>query len=265
MGREDRVLIKESAKKELNSHFSFYLVLCLCAVLSGFVYGIVSETTGQTDIQTTTDSVHALTELTGWAMLFGILASLFQTGALFTMIDRTREEIGAKNAIQRTFAVFDNGKYFTGWIFISILQFVFIALWSILFLIPGIIKSYSYSQALYIYRDAVKNGEDIGYLEAITRSRRLMDGKKWFYFVMQLSFIGWMIVAIVTAGIASFWVIPYLWLSIAKFYTTITDEKQQAAEFQTDSFDSNETEKPDSSEPEPRHMKKPEDEDSSQE
>ncbi|MEY2376440.1 DUF975 family protein [Lentilactobacillus buchneri] len=59
-----------------------------------------------------------------------------------------------------------------------------------------------------MYRDAVDRGEKISYLDAITRSRQLMDGHKWDYFVMALSFIGWGLLVGITLGIAAIWVQP---------------------------------------------------------
>ncbi|MFS7259286.1 DUF975 family protein [Carnobacterium divergens] len=70
---------------------------------------------------------------------------------------------------------------------------IFTALWSLLLVVPGIIKSYSYSQALNIMKD----NPEIGILDAITASRKLMDGKKANFFFLQLSFILWYIVPII--------------------------------------------------------------------
>ncbi|WP_243686372.1 DUF975 family protein [Lentilactobacillus rapi] len=86
-------------------------------------------------------------------------------------------------------------------------------------------QAFSYSQAYYIYRDAIDHGEQIGYLDAITRSRQLMDGHKWEYFVMILSFIGWGLVVLITFGIAAIWVQPYYTLSFANFYNELADQQ----------------------------------------
>lgn len=69
---------------------------------------------------------------------------------------------------------------------------VFTFLWSLLLIIPGIIKSFSYSQTLYL----IKDNPDIGIFEAITESRRVMEGQKWKYFLLNISFMGWLMVPI---------------------------------------------------------------------
>ena len=87
-------------------------------------------------------------------------------------------------------------------------------LWSLLFIIPGIIKSYSYSMAYYIKLDHPEYTPT----EAITESRRLMDGNKMRLFCLHLSFIGWAIVCLFTLGIGTFWLIPYMNAANAEFY-----------------------------------------------
>lgn len=85
------------------------------------------------------------------------------------------------------------------WKFIGLMlvQFIFIALWTLLFIIPGIIKSFSYSQSLYIWFDSVKAGKELSILQCITKSRQLMDGQKWNLCVLYLSFLGWILLFIV--------------------------------------------------------------------
>ena len=99
-------------------------------------------------------------------------------------------------------------------IIIGILNGVFIALWSLLFVIPGIVKSYSYSMAYYIKLDHPEYTPT----EAITESRRLMDGNKMRLFCLHLSFIGWAIVCFFTLGIGMLWLIPYMNAANAEFY-----------------------------------------------
>lgn len=72
---------------------------------------------------------------------------------------------------------------------LQLLTLLFTVLWSMLFLIPGIIASYSYSQAVYCLLD----NPSIGPLEAIRRSKIMMRGQKFNFFVVQLSFLGWLL------------------------------------------------------------------------
>ena len=91
-------------------------------------------------------------------------------------------------------------------ILLSILKTIFIFLWSILFIIPGIVKTYSYSLAEYI---SLQN-KDLTWKECLDESRRLMDGHKMEMFVLDLSFIGWMILCVFTFGIGMLVLHPYM-------------------------------------------------------
>ena len=83
----------------------------------------------------------------------------------------------------------------------SLLQFVYITLWALLFLIPGIIKNYSYAMTPYILKDdpAIANNR------AIEKSMAMMQGHKMQLFLLDLSFIGWGILCILTLGMGIFW------------------------------------------------------------
>jgi len=100
---------------------------------------------------------------------------------------------------------------------VTFLTGLFTALWSLLFVIPGIIKAFSYSMAMYILAE----NPEIGALEAINRSKAMMDGHKMELFVLELSFIGWHLLGMVTLGIAYVWVIPYISATTANFYNSI--------------------------------------------
>ena len=76
---------------------------------------------------------------------------------------------------------------------LNLLVGLFTLLWSFLFIIPGIIKAYSYSQAINVFFDHKKNGTKISYTQAIKESTLMMKGNKFDLFILQLSFIGWWI------------------------------------------------------------------------
>ncbi|MGG1572276.1 DUF975 family protein [Fictibacillus sp. NRS-1165] len=103
----------------------------------------------------------------------------------------------------------------------SILVGIFTMLWTLLLIVPGIIKGLAYSQTFYVLKD----NPGISMTGAITESRRLMDGYKWKYFLLQLSFIGWILLALATFGIGFLWLIPYITASSAEFYNEIRQAK----------------------------------------
>lgn len=125
-----------------------------------------------------------------------------------------------KNCDEQTVEVNDLFKGFSryGFSFVLVLlQGIYILLWSLLFVIPGIIKSCAYSMAHYI---ALENPE-LSANECITRSKEMMDGHKWDYFCLRLSYIGWYILSALTLGILSFWVMPKVETASYLFYKSI--------------------------------------------
>ena len=103
-----------------------------------------------------------------------------------------------------------------GRVFLTLfLRDLFATLWAFLFIIPGIVKSYSYRLVPYILKDH----PELSPTEAITRSRQMMDGHKWQAFVLDLSFIGWYLLGLLTLGMVNiFWANPYHDNAAAAFY-----------------------------------------------
>lgn len=115
-------------------------------------------------------------------------------------------------------------QYFPRWktmVIAGLLQTLFIILWSLLFVIPGIIASYRYAMTRFILAE----NPELTAGEAIDRSKELMDGNKWRLFCLSLSFIGWGILCIFTLGIGNLWLTPYIQASFAAFYRDITPPK----------------------------------------
>ena len=100
---------------------------------------------------------------------------------------------------------------------VYLLRLLFIVLWSMLFIIPGIIKALSYSQAMYHLADNPK----IEASQAIAKSRKMMDGAKGKLFCLYFSFIGWGFLCLLTFGIGFLWLIPYIHTASANFYVDL--------------------------------------------
>ena len=111
---------------------------------------------------------------------------------------------------------------FTNALLLTFLNGLFIVLWSLLLVIPGIIKALSYSMSYFIL------AENPGMSQADARraSMVMMEGNKWRLFCLELSFIGWAILSGLTAGILSLWVTPYMYTAVAAFYEDL--KAQQA-------------------------------------
>lgn len=102
-----------------------------------------------------------------------------------------------------------------------------IFLWSLLFIVPGIVAAYRYSMAMYLMAE----DPEIGVVEAIDKSKEIMKGKKGRLFTLQLSFIGWFILGSLTCGILNlFYVNPYYMSSLAAFYNIAKNEGKKEPE-----------------------------------
>lgn len=126
------------------------------------------------------------------------------------------------NLVDRLEGSFENlFAYFSDWKTTAtarFLQSIYILLWSLLFIIPGIIASYSYAMTEYILAD----NPELSASEAISRSKQMMDGNKWRLFCLQFSFIGWSILCAFTLGIGNLWLTPYKQAATAAFYREVS-------------------------------------------
>jgi len=148
-----------------------------------------------------------------WVQLLGIAITLvvsvlgFGYGNSYCLMVARQEASSYQN-------LFDGFLKLGKVVLLYILMGLFVLLWSLLLFIPGIIASYRYAMAPFILRD----NPDISPLEAISRSKQMMRGHKLDYFVLQLSFIGWALLAPFTLGILYFWLQSYICVSYALFY-----------------------------------------------
>lgn len=98
-----------------------------------------------------------------------------------------------------------------------LLRGVYTFLWTLLLIVPGIVKSLSYAMTPFILKDNPKASYDT----AIIYSMRLMQGHKMDLFVLYLSFIGWFILSCLTLGIGFVFLVPYCQMSLARFYEEV--------------------------------------------
>jgi uncharacterized membrane protein len=109
---------------------------------------------------------------------------------------------------------------------IFILTWFFILLWSLLFIIPGIVAMYRYRLAYYIALDR----PELSPLECIRESKRLMHGFKLDLFMLDLSFLGWHILGSLTFGIALIFKLPYIEVTYALFYIELASPESSGNE-----------------------------------
>lgn len=117
----------------------------------------------------------------------------------------------------KTKQVFEGFNHFVKSLGAYLLMVVFILLWSLLLIIPGIIASISYTMTFYILAD----DPSVKPMEAIDRSKKMMYGYKAKFFWLSLRFLLWSLLCLLTLGIGFLWLIPYMQITFAKFYDDI--------------------------------------------
>ena len=96
------------------------------------------------------------------------------------------------------------------------------ALWTLLFIVPGIIKTYEYSIIPYILAD----DPEISSKDAFKKAKQMMKGNKWRLFKLEFSFIGWFVLCVLTLGIGTFFLIPYISAANAEFYVELKNKQE---------------------------------------
>ena len=164
--------------------------------------------------------VAALAGFLGIVMIIGLLINIFLLNPLdvgcrwfFTRNTKDKAELGEIAAgFERGYGRVVKTMFLTD---------LFLILWFCLLLVPGIIKCYSYRMVPYILADQ----PEMEGREAITRSREMMNGNKWRTFVLDLSFILWGLLSLITLGIVGiFYVNPYYQATNAELYQALKAE-----------------------------------------
>ena len=156
------------------------------------------------------------------SMLFNtallVVSGAFSLGFSGFFLKRIRgEEIFVKN-------IFDAFKRFLSSFVLMFFYLFFVCLWGMLFIIPGIIKSFSYCMAFYIMYD----NPGIRPLDAIRKSKIMMKGYKGKLFMLYLSFIGWCLLGLLTLGIGFLWIGPYIGLAVSNFYEKLKQHQEKS-------------------------------------
>ena len=94
-------------------------------------------------------------------------------------------------------------------------------LWTLLFIVPGIIKSYEYSIIPYILAD----DPEISSKDAFKKAKKMMNGNKWRLFKLEFSFIGWFLLCVLTLGIGTLFLVPYFSAANAEFYAELKNKQ----------------------------------------
>ncbi len=217
-----RVELKESAKNSLKGKWGeAILVLIIFGLISMAVTGIALI--GNNAALNSADSISKFLEAPN-SFNFGIpqiissilsvlVAAFLSLGSVSYFLKVSRNEnVTFKELFSKT-------SLWLLYIGVTIMTSIFIGLWSLLLIIPGIIARYRYAMVNYIMID----NPELGVFGAIKRSKEIMVGHKMDLFVLHLSFIGWLLLSALTLGILMLYVTPYMNVTYANFYNSIKD------------------------------------------
>ncbi len=205
----DIAKLKENAKKSLEGNYGQAIIMMI-------VYGVLTSIASaipmffQNSSETTLGIIQAVCN---FATL--VVTSFLMLGNVNFYLKLSR---GEKVTWQELFSKTSLWVICFG---ITIFVGAFTFLWTLLLIIPGIIAAISYSMSYYILLD----NENMTALEAIRKSKEMMNGHKMDFFMLNLSFLGWIILGIFTFGILYLWLAPYMSTAQANFYNAIKDNK----------------------------------------
>ncbi len=198
------------------------------SIAVAFVASLLGASAGGPSLNIDTDTLQALAQLPTW--LANILRMVLSVAAIMALLGIAvggtaelgrcsfflAQHDGEKPRFSTLFSYFRY--HFGGGFALRLLTSLFTALWTLLFVIPGIVKAYSYAMAPYIMAEH----PEWGALECITKSRELMHGHKFDLFLLNLSFLGWRLLCLLTLGLGNIVLEPYVQASYAAFYRDIS-------------------------------------------
>ena len=196
----NRIALKDLAKQQIAGNIGVFLLMHLAAYAISAVLCIIPAV---------------------GALLGSVAAILFEFSFVIIFLALAN---GTLPEFKNIFDIFKNTNLCGNALLLEILISVFTFLWSLLLIVPGIIKGLSYSMAPYILAEKEYY---ISSSDAIKESMEMMEGHKMDLFVLSLSFIGWFLLCGITCGIASIYVIPYYRATMVNFYNSIKEKPQE--------------------------------------
>lgn len=144
----------------------------------------------------------------------GIVVSFVVSGPLLLGLTIFSLSLSRNKSGIKVSKIFDGFNDFVRSLKAYLLVAFFTLLWSLLLIVPGIVAAISYAQVFFILAD----DKTIGAKDALEKSKKMMYGYKWKYFCLCFRFTGWILLSILTLGIGLLWVVPYMQVTLAKFY-----------------------------------------------
>ena len=206
----NRPRLKEAAKEKLNGNMWNIWQALLVVMAIGGVFGFFGGLIDGAKIEIYEGVYYNVVDA-----IYSFISIPLTAGVSYYVLNIVRD---------KSFDISDLFKFYKErmWtiILLSILISIFTALWGILFIIPGIIAALSYAMSIYIFVD----GEETDAMAIIKKSKDMMYGYKWDYFVFQLSFIGWVLLCVFIFPII--YVLPYCYVAQTMYYEELKAIKE---------------------------------------
>ncbi|MEM1504796.1 DUF975 family protein [Domibacillus sp. 8LH] len=214
--------IKKEARKGLAGHWGKALLLTF---ISGLLFVLLPTAveiylSGGFEAWMYTTSTPVASDV--FSTVLSILLTPFMVASLWFYLAISRKE---NPSLSNVFGIYKHGRTSFKTIIACYWMLLLTFLWSLLLIVPGIIKGFSYSQTYFILKDHPTYTVN----EAITESRKMMDGLKNQYFTLWLSFIVWGFLSLLTFGIGFLWLFPYVQASLAVFYSEAAAKRNTSA------------------------------------
>ncbi|MDF7626383.1 DUF975 family protein [Lactobacillaceae bacterium L1_55_11] len=211
----NRKRVKYTARKHIQEHFGqavkiniFMIIWQILRVWSGWGVVALAAVLATTTTPDTLSSDQGSGNYIGSFIVQTILAVLVWS-TMWAIIDQFRKpkEASSLGNILQAFS----GRRFLPTFVLALDQRILIFLWHLCFLVPGFVKRFSYAQTYYALKmDQLYHRRQGSLTDYITISRRVMYGRKFELFCLELSFIGWHLLGIFTLGFAYIYIVPYL-------------------------------------------------------
>jgi len=207
----DRGMLKCNAKEQLSGKWGL-------AVRTLFILTILQSLNGFFEALEKIQLVKLDSSVSNWILFIALIfEGVFSVGACkFTLNLATNREEGKFND---AFSGFDVYLKTLG---INLLITLCTVIGFILLVVPGVVLLAMFSQAFYI----LSEDKSKGVIECLKESARMMKGKKWEYFVLMLSFLGWDLLVVITFYIGSLWLSPYKQATYANYYLELKKENK---------------------------------------
>lgn len=201
--------LRAQASEQLDGKWGTFVLMTFLMCVIQVLMQIPSYIGGLLEVLSPENAMASLS-FSNISNILSLLALPLGWGLTVSLLRNHREE---SVDLENLFDGFRGGRYtrvFCAMFLVNLFTF----LWTLLLIIPGIMKAFSYALTPYILLDE----PELTAKQAISRSCEIMQGRRWKLFCLYFSFIGWGILSVLTFGIGFLWLVPYMNASIAAFY-----------------------------------------------